>query len=115
MKWRVWAALLTLVFLLPSSVQAKHPKPIRHTMRSFVTGYVWTGYRTSSGQWPRWGLVATDWHVVPPGSHMTISGLRGVFEAADTGGDIVGTRVDVFCWSLAQAYALTGWHTVIWY
>lgn len=115
---RNYLAALTLAICLllqGSGAAARHAAPHTHNFRAFVTGYLWSGYRTATGIWPRWGVVATDPSVIPLGAHLTISGLRGVFHAEDTGGLIRGARVDVFCWSLAQAYALTGYHEVRWW
>ena len=52
-----------------------------------------------------------DSSVIPLGSTVYIQGL-GVFHAEDTGGAVVGNRVDVFVNSAAEAYQLTGWRLV---
>src|SRR6185312_15520406 len=61
----------------------------------WITGYTPTGYRTRTGTVPHWGTVAVDPRVIPLGSTVYIQGL-GVFKAEDTGGAIIGDRVDVF-------------------
>lgn len=108
--------LVACLLLQGSGTAARHAAPARHVLpAAWVTGYLWTGQRTATGIWPRWGVVAVDPRVIPLGSHLTISGMRGVFTAADTGGAVIGAHVDVFCWSLARAYSVTGWHAVTWW
>jgi len=77
----------------------------------WITGYTWTGSRTRTGTVPHWGTVAVDPQVIPLGSTVYIQGL-GVFKAEDTGGYIVGRRVDVFVSTAAEAYQLTGYRLV---
>src|SRR5919199_5876584 len=75
----------------------------------FVTGYVLQGY-TATGTYVHPGTCAVDPRVIPLGSYITISGL-GTCHAEDTGGAIIGYRIDVWVSTVAQAYALTGWYT----
>jgi len=77
----------------------------------WITGYTWTGSRTKTGTIPHWGTVAVDPQVIPLGSTVYIQGL-GVFKAEDTGGYIVGHRVDIFVGTAAEAYQLTGYRLV---
>jgi 3D (Asp-Asp-Asp) domain-containing protein len=77
-----------------------------------VTGYVLRGY-TATGTYVHPGTCAVDPRVIPLGSYITISGL-GTCHAEDTGGAIIGYRIDVWVPTVAQAYALTGWHTASW-
>jgi 3D (Asp-Asp-Asp) domain-containing protein len=77
----------------------------------WITGYTWTGARTTTGTYPHWGTVAVDRRVIPLGSTVYIQGL-GVFRAEDTGLGVVGTHVDVFVPSAAEAYQLTGYRLV---
>lgn len=76
--------------------------PSRGGYRRFVaTGYTYTGNNTSSGTWPKPGYtVAVDPSIIPKGSRVLIRsdypGVNGIRYAEDTGGDIVGFRVDVF-------------------
>jgi 3D (Asp-Asp-Asp) domain-containing protein len=77
----------------------------------WITGYTWTGSRTRTGTVPHWGTVAVDPNVIPLGSTVYVQGL-GVFKAEDTGGYIVGDRVDVFVGTAAEAYQLTGYRLV---
>lgn len=63
------------------------------TMES--TAYVATGNPTSIGIMPYEGIVAVDPRVIPYYTKMYIPGY-GIAMAGDTGGDIVGRRIDVF-------------------
>ena len=82
------------------------------TAQFFVTGYVLRGY-TATGTYVHPGTCAVDPHVIPLGSYITISGL-GTCHAEDTGGAIIGYRIDMWVPTVAQAYALTGWYTASW-
>src|SRR2546421_10635696 len=82
------------------------------TAQFFVTGYVLRGY-TATGTYVHPGTCAVDPRVIPLGSYITISGL-GTCHAEDTGGAIIGYRIDVWVATVAQAYALTGWYTASW-
>jgi 3D (Asp-Asp-Asp) domain-containing protein len=74
-----------------------------------ATGYALQG-NTASGLPVGWGVVAVDPSVIPLGTHMTIPGY-GEAVAADTGGSIVGSTIDLWFPSVAQANAW-GRHTV---
>jgi 3D (Asp-Asp-Asp) domain-containing protein len=78
----------------------------------FVTGYVLRGY-TATGTYVHPGTCAVDPRVIPLGSYITIAGL-GTCHAEDTGGLIMGYRIDVWVPTVAQAYALTGWRMASW-
>ena len=82
------------------------------TAQVFVTGYVLQGY-TATGTYVHPGTCAVDPRVIPLGSYVTIQGL-GTCHAEDTGGAIIGYRIDVWVPTVAQAYALTGWYTASW-
>ena len=82
------------------------------TAQFFVTGYVLQGY-TATGTYVHPGTCAVDPRVIPLGSYITIAGL-GTCHAEDTGGAIIGYRIDVWVPTVEQAYALTGWHTASW-
>lgn len=60
-----------------------------------------TGY-TATGILARYGVVAVDPRVIPLGSHLFIPGY-GYAIAADTGGAIIGNRVDLCMDSLIDA------------
>jgi 3D (Asp-Asp-Asp) domain-containing protein len=68
-----------------------------------ATGYSLGGH-TATGLPVGWGVVAVDPAVIPLGSHMSIPGY-GEAVAADTGGSVVGTTIDVWFPTVAQANA----------
>lgn len=71
-----------------------------------ATAYTWgggaTGY-TSVGLWPKRGIVAVDPRVIPYYTKLYIPGY-GMALAADTGGAIIGTRIDLFMDSLSECF-----------
>ncbi len=79
------------------------PEPMTFT----ATAYTWTGYRTATGTWPSRGTVAVDPEVIPLGTQLYVEGY-GPAVAADTGGDIVGNRIDLYmdtedeCWAFGR-------------
>jgi len=68
-----------------------------------ATGYALSG-TTATGLPVGWGVVAVDPSVIPLGTHMTIPGY-GEAVAADTGGAVVGSTIDLWFPSTAQANA----------
>ncbi|HLW36967.1 MAG TPA: 3D domain-containing protein [Candidatus Eremiobacteraceae bacterium] len=62
----------------------------------------WPTGRTATGAVARYGVVAVDPRVIPLGAHLFIPGY-GTAIAADTGGAIVGNRVDLCMDSLQAA------------
>ncbi|HEY2217160.1 MAG TPA: 3D domain-containing protein [Solirubrobacteraceae bacterium] len=68
-----------------------------------ATGYSLPG-RTATGLPAGWGVVAVDPSVIPLGTHMSIPGY-GEAVAADTGGAIVGSTIDLWFPSVGQANA----------
>ena len=60
-----------------------------------ATAYTHTGYRTATGIMPYVGVVAVDPRYIPLGTKMFIPGY-GMALAADTGGDMIHHRIDVF-------------------
>lgn len=60
-----------------------------------ATAYVATGNRTSIGLVPYEGIVAVDPRMIPYYTKMYIPGY-GIAMAGDTGGDMVGHRIDLF-------------------
>jgi cystine transport system substrate-binding protein len=74
------------------------------TITVSATGYALPG-RTATGLPVGWGVVAVDPSVIPLGTHMTIPGY-GEAVAADTGGAIIGSTIDLWFPSVAQA---NGW------
>ncbi len=59
--------------------------------------------RTASGRYTAPGIVAVDTRVIPMGSKLYIPGY-GWGVAADTGGAIVGNKIDVWFPSSGQCY-----------
>lgn len=71
-----------------------------------ATAYTWGGGAsgtTSIGLWPKRGIVAVDPRVIPYYTKLYIPGY-GMAIAGDTGGAIVGTRIDLFMDSLYECY-----------
>jgi cystine transport system substrate-binding protein len=68
-----------------------------------ATGYSLPGH-TASGLAVGWGVVAVDPSIIPLGTHMTIPGY-GEAVAADTGGAVIGSTIDLWFPSVAQASA----------
>ncbi|MGI8736638.1 MAG: 3D domain-containing protein [Candidatus Eremiobacter antarcticus] len=64
--------------------------------QAFPTG------RTATGLLARYGVVAVDPRIIPLGSHLFIPGYGNAI-AADTGGAIVGHRIDLCMNSLSAA------------
>ena len=74
-----------------------------HTVTVSATGYSLTG-QTATGLPVGSGVVAVDPSVIPLGTHMTIPGY-GEAVAADTGGAVVGSTIDLWFPTVAQANA----------
>ena len=71
-----------------------------------ATAYTWGGGatgHTSVGLWPKRGIIAVDPRVIPYYTKVYIPGY-GMAIAGDTGGAIVGTRIDLFMDSLHECY-----------
>jgi 3D (Asp-Asp-Asp) domain-containing protein/peptidoglycan hydrolase CwlO-like protein len=90
-----------------AAAPAATPAPARPggTMTVFATGYCLRG-TTATGLPVGPGIVATDPSVIPLGTRMTIPGY-GEGVAADTGGAIVGNRIDVWIADCGQAAAFS--------
>jgi 3D (Asp-Asp-Asp) domain-containing protein len=73
------------------------------TITVIATGYSLDGH-TSSGLPVGWGVAAVDPSVIPLGTHMTVPGY-GEAVAADTGGSVVGSSIDLWFPTVAQANA----------
>jgi 3D (Asp-Asp-Asp) domain-containing protein/peptidoglycan hydrolase CwlO-like protein len=73
------------------------------TLTVSATGYALPG-TTATGLPVGWGIVAVDPSVIPLGTKMSIPGY-GEAVAADTGGAIIGTTIDLWFPSVAQANA----------
>jgi 3D (Asp-Asp-Asp) domain-containing protein len=68
-----------------------------------ATGYA-LGGRTATGLPVGWGVAAVDPSVIPLGTHMTVPGY-GEAVAADIGGAVRGTVIDLWFPTVAQANA----------
>lgn len=68
-----------------------------------TTGYTWTGYKTTTGTWPKRGTVAVDPQIIPLGTHLWIEGY-GEAVAEDTGGLIQGQIIDLYFETEAQCW-----------
>ena len=78
-----------------------------------ATAYTWGGGAsgtTSLGLWPKRGIAAVDPRMIPYYTKMYIPGY-GMAIAGDTGGAIVGHRIDLFMESLYECYQ---WGRVTW-
>ncbi len=100
------AKALELTHLAPAAtvavpVEARSTQASGHTVDVVSTGYCLTG-RTATGIPTGWGVAAVDPRVIPLGTHLTIPGY-GEAVAADTGGAIVGGRIDLWFPTCAQA------------
>src|SRR5207253_4344241 len=73
------------------------------TLTVVATGYSLPG-STSTGLPVGWGVAAVDPGVIPLGTHMLVPGY-GVAVAADTGGSVVGSTIDLWFPTLGQARA----------
>jgi peptidoglycan DL-endopeptidase CwlO len=73
------------------------------TLTVTATGYTLKG-RTSTGVSVGYGIIAVDANVIPLGTKMTIPGY-GEGVAADTGGAVVGARIDLWFPTRAEALA----------
>ncbi len=73
------------------------------TLRVTATGYSLSG-RTSTGMPVGWGVVAVDPSVIPLGTKLTIPGY-GEGVAADVGGGVRGSTIDLWFPTAAQARA----------
>jgi len=78
--------------------------PYKKSIRVVATAYTHTGSRTATGVYPKRGTVAVDPRVIPYGTRLYIPGY-GVGVAQDTGGAIVGNRIDLFYETSREAYA----------
>ena len=75
--------------------------PGSRTLTVTMTGYALPG-TTATGISVGWGVAAVDPSVIPLGTHLLVPGY-GEAVAADVGSAIVGTRVDLWFPSVAQA------------
>jgi 3D (Asp-Asp-Asp) domain-containing protein len=86
-----------------ADVSAQSLAPGQRTIIATVTAYTWQvpgngahGTITRSGTVARWGTVAVDPTVIPLGTRVQIEGYDTIFTAEDTGGAVVGNRLEIF-------------------
>jgi 3D (Asp-Asp-Asp) domain-containing protein len=72
-----------------------------HRLSVTISGYALSG-RTATGIPVGWGVAAVDPRVIPLGTHIWVPGY-GEAVAADVGGSIVGTRVDLWFPTVSRA------------
>ncbi len=87
------APVMFPVEVLQEHQEPEPPEP--ETITFEATAYTWTGYRTATGIWPSRGTVAVDPRVMPTGTKLWVEGY-GEAVAADTGGAIIGNRIDLY-------------------
>jgi cystine transport system substrate-binding protein len=85
------------------SLASATPTAGGNTITVSATGYALSG-RTATGLPVGWGVAAVDPSVIPLGTHMSIPGY-GEAVAADTGGAVVGSTIDLWFPTVAQANA----------
>jgi len=68
---------------------------VKKTFLMKASAYTHTGSKTSTGVWPKKGIVAVDPKVIPLGSKLYIDGY-GFATAQDVGTAIKGNRIDLF-------------------
>ena len=87
-------------------VESRSTQATGETVTLVSTGYCLKG-TTATGLPVGWGVAAVDPSVIPLGTHLSIPGY-GAAVAADTGGSVVGDRIDLWFPTCAQA---GGWGT----
>jgi 3D (Asp-Asp-Asp) domain-containing protein len=95
------APAATLVRAVQSPASAPAAVAGGRTLTVTITGYALPG-RTATGIPVGWGVAAVDPSVIPLGTHISVPGY-GDAVAADVGGAIVGSRVDLWFPTVAQA------------
>ncbi|HYZ18656.1 MAG TPA: 3D domain-containing protein [Gaiellaceae bacterium] len=95
----------TLAAAQQAAASAARAAPVAggKTFSVTATGYSLQG-RTATGVSVAWGVVAVDPSVIPLGTRMSIPGY-GEGIAADTGGAVVGARIDLWFPTEAEALA----------
>ncbi len=78
------------------SKQIKKEKKYKKCITVIATAYTHTGVSTATGIYPLYkGIVAVDPAIIPLHTKLYIPGY-GKAVAEDTGGDIIGYRIDLF-------------------
>jgi 3D (Asp-Asp-Asp) domain-containing protein len=100
----VWLAIQTPVGNGFGSAAYLAPRSVRATVVGYAAGGG-IGATTATGTQTRWGTVAADWRVFPPGTRLQIEGFPDVeFVVEDTGSAVRGTLIDI--WFPERATAL---------
>lgn len=84
--------ILLLMICMELKVTAKESY---YTIVCEATGYTHTGNNTATGVYPYYGTIAVDPSIIPLYSNLHVEGY-GKGKALDTGGVIVGYKIDVF-------------------
>jgi len=85
------------------SSRSSSPGLIERQITVVATAYCGGG-RTATGEFAGPGVIAVDPRVIPLGTKLYVPGV-GIVHAEDTGGAIVGNRIDVWFSTEAQAVA----------
>jgi 3D (Asp-Asp-Asp) domain-containing protein len=99
------AAVVAPVAAAPTADVAAAPQVVEgaRTITVSATGYS-LGGTTATGLPVGWGVAAVDPAVIPLGTHMTVPGY-GEAVAADTGGAVAGSTIDLWFPTTVQAMA----------
>ena len=87
------------------NTRSRRPRATR-VMRMTASAFSQGAHLTAAGTVPRDGIVAADPAILPLGSRIRITGAgayNGVYTVTDTGGKIVGRRIDLYAANAAQA------------
>jgi rare lipoprotein A len=90
--------------LIPVSGSAVRRKP--RVMRMRASAFSQASSLTAAGTVAHSGIVAADPAILPLGSRIRITGAgvyNGVYTVTDTGGKIIGHRIDLYVHSAARA------------
>lgn len=87
----------------PASVQVVDGVPEGGRAYTVLSSAYCLRGRTASGRYTRQGIVAVDPRLIPLGSKVYVPGY-GWAIAADTGGAIIGNRIDIWLPSSGQCY-----------
>jgi 3D (Asp-Asp-Asp) domain-containing protein len=81
----------------PATGTGRRIMPARVSAYSYQTpGNGAHGSITRTGTVVRWGTVAVDPQVIALGSRLQIEGFDTIFVAEDTGGAVIGNRIEIF-------------------
>mgnify|MGYP003461994248 CR=1 FL=1 len=89
-------SLLSLVFIFFSSLNILSYNPVTYV----ATAYCLKG-RMANGRNVHQGAIAVDRRLIPLGSKVWVNGV--MYTASDTGGGIIGNRIDIWMPSCSEA------------